>query len=70
MRATWMILALAFVFWSTAAGVRTRVTSRVSLDGVIEFHRLKYTQIDLGGDIQSDLSVTPVSLFIGVSVGW
>ena len=57
-------------YLSAAGGVRTRLTSRVSLDGGIEFHRFKYTQIDLGNNIQNDLRVTPVSLFLGARVGW
>jgi hypothetical protein len=56
-------------YLSGAMGLGARVGARISLDGGIEFRRLKYTQIDFGNNVQKDLSVTPVALFLGVRVG-
>ena len=53
-------------FLSGAAGVVTSLTGRVSLDGGVQVLRLKYTQVDLGNNIQKDLTAHPVSLFLGV----
>ncbi len=53
-------------YLSGAAGVRTSLTSRVSLEGGVQVLRLKYTQVDLGNNIQKDLTTHPVSLFLGV----
>jgi hypothetical protein len=56
-------------YLSASGGVRASLSSRISLEGGIELQRLKYTQVDLGNNIENDLAVTPVSLFLGVRVG-
>ena len=55
-------------FLSGVAGILTTLSPRVSLDGGIQVFRLKYTQVDLGNNIQKDLQAHPVSLFLGVRV--
>jgi hypothetical protein len=55
-------------FFSGAFGVLANFTARVSLDGGLQVFRLKYTQVDLGNNIQKDLKTHPVSLFLGVRV--
>ncbi|MFG1691761.1 hypothetical protein ACGF5M_06375 [Gemmatimonadota bacterium] len=56
-------------YLSASSGFRTRLSSRISLDGGIELHRLKYAQVDLGNSIEKDLHVTPLSLFVGLRIG-
>jgi hypothetical protein len=53
-----------------AAGVRLRLDARVALDGGVQIHRLKYTQIELDSGIAKDVRIHPLSLLVGVRIDW
>lgn len=56
-------------YLSTGAGLGTRLGSHLRLEAGLRVLRLKYTQIDLAPNIDKDVTIYPVSLFIGARVG-
>jgi hypothetical protein len=56
-------------YLSTAVGLKRDLTSRIALDGGVQIHRLKYTQIDVGNRIAKDVPTHPISVFLGLRIG-
>jgi opacity protein-like surface antigen len=56
-------------YLSGAAGIRLALTARLALDGGLQIHRLKYTQIELTSQIAKDVATYPVAVFLGARIG-
>ena len=57
-------------YLSLTGGIRAMITEQVSVEGGAEYYRLKYTQVDLGNNIQHDLKATTPSVFLGTRIHW
>ena len=58
-------------FYLTAVGgFRVRITEELWFEGGAEFNRFKYTQIDIGNNIQKDMRVSGPSVFLGTRIIW
>jgi hypothetical protein len=56
-------------YLSGIAGVRLRLSARVSIDAGLQVHHLKYTQIELGSRIDKDVAIRPASVCVGLRIG-
>jgi hypothetical protein len=57
-------------YFSVSGGIRAWITGAVAVEGGAEYQRLKYTQVDLGDNIQKDLKATLPSVSLGTRIVW